>query len=109
MAAGARAWAAAPGGALLIHCRCVDVPTGGKDWASRVPHDRVISSHSLEMEGVERSLVSVVPSGSGSSASGGAALGSGTFGNVGTYRYHGALVAVKEVKAGADEDSIGKG
>ena len=37
----------------------------------------------------------------------GAALGSGAFGKVGTYRYHGAAVAVKELKTGADKASIG--
>ena len=37
----------------------------------------------------------------------GTPLGSGAFGKVDTYRYHGAALAVKELKAGADEESIG--
>ena len=35
-------------------------------------------------------------------------VGSGAFGKVGMFRYHGAAVAVKELKADANEDSIGK-
>ena len=36
-----------------------------------------------------------------------ATLGSGAFGKVDTYNYHGAVVAVKELKAGSEEESIG--
>ena len=46
----------------------------------------------------------------GGASSGGAlaaALGSGAFGKVGTYRYHGAAVAVKELKTGVDSENIG--
>ena len=69
--------------------------------------DRVIFARSLHSnDGSGRTLMDVVGSGSASGA--GAALGSGAFGKVGTYRYHGAVVAVKELKAGADEDSIGE-
>ena len=55
--------------------------------------------------GTGRTLAAETSGGGGSSS--GAALGSGAFGKVGTYRYHGATVAVKELKAGADEESIG--
>ena len=46
-------------------------------------------------------------SGSGGGSAGGIILGSGAFGKVGKYRYSGAQVAVKELKAEADEESIG--
>ena len=52
-------------------------------------------------------LATEATSSGGAGSSSGAALGSGAFGKVGTYRYHGATVAVKELKAGADEESIG--
>ena len=65
----------------------------------------IIASASLDtVDGSGRTLA-VGASSSGGGA--GAALGSGAFGKVGTYSYHGATVAVKELKAGADEDTIG--
>ena len=71
-------------------------------WASKVPADRVITAASLDaVDGGGATLADEVGS------SGDGALGSGAFGKVGTYRYHGAVVAVKQLKAGADEESIG--
>ena len=65
--------------------------------------DRLIAAGSLDVvDGTGRTLAAEA-----SSSGGGAALGSGVFGKVGTYRYNGAAVAVKELKAGADEESIG--
>ena len=40
-------------------------------------------------------------------ASSGAVIGAAAFGQVVVYDYHGAAVAVKELKAGADKASIG--
>ena len=57
-----------------------------------------------------KTLATEVESGGGGGSGGGfggTTLGSGAFGQVGTYRYHGATVAVKELKAGADVESIG--
>ena len=66
--------------------------------------DRLIAAASLDtVDGSSRTLAAEASSGGG----GGAGIGSGVFGKVGTYRYHGAVVAVKELKAGADEESIG--
>ena len=78
------------------------LPACGKEWATRVDPKCVIAARSLEVAGeAGRSLADVVGAGAG------AALGSGAFGKVGAYRYHGAAVAVKELKTGADEESIG--
>ena len=69
--------------------------------------DRLIAAASLDtVDGSGRTLAAGVSSGGASG--GGSSLGSGAFGKVGTYRYHGASVAVKELKAGADEESIGE-
>ena len=71
----------------------------------RVDPKSVIAAVSLDtVDGTGRTLAAEVSSGG---AGVGVALGSGVFGKVGTYRYHGAAVAVKELKAGADEESIG--
>ena len=68
--------------------------------------DRVVSASSLDsLDGGAGTLASAVEAGGGGGA--GAALGSGAFGKVGIYRYHGAAVAVKELRASADEESIG--
>ena len=68
--------------------------------------EKLIAAASLDtVDGSGRTLATEASSGGG--VDGGAALGSGAFGKVGTYRYHGATVAVKELKAGADEESIG--
>ena len=73
----------------------------------RVDPKSVIAAASLDtVDGSGRTLAAEASSGGGGGA-GDTALGSGAFGKVGTYRYHGATVAVKELKAGADEDSIG--
>ena len=73
----------------------------------KVGAERLIAAGSLDtVDGSGRTLAVEASSGGGDSSSG-AALGSGAFGKVGTYRYHGATVAVKELKAGADEESIG--
>ena len=64
--------------------------------------DRLIAAVSLDTVDGTRTLAAL------SSGNGGdAALGSGAFGKVGMYRYHGAAVAVKQLKAGADSESIG--
>ena len=73
----------------------------------RVDPKSVIAAVSLDtVDGTGRTLAAEVSSGGGGGGVG-VALGSGVFGKVGTYRYHGAAVAVKELKAGADEESIG--
>ena len=70
----------------------------------RIATDRQIAACSLDTTDCSgRTLASDVGGGSSS----GAALGSGAFGKVATYCYHGAAVAVKELKAGADEGTIG--
>ena len=72
--------------------------------------DRVIAATSLltvSGGGAARTLAAAVSNDSGGGGGGDAALGSGAFGEVGAFRYHGAAVAVKELKAGADEVSIG--
>ena len=70
-------------------------------WADSVAADRLIAAVSLDtVDGSGQTLATEASSGS-------AALGSGAFGKVGTYRYHGSAVAVKELKAGAKEESIG--
>ena len=69
--------------------------------------ERLIAAVSLDsVDGTGRTLAAEVGSG-GAGGGGDAALGSGAFGKVGTYRFYGATVAVKELKAGADEESIG--
>ena len=76
----------------------------------RVASDRRIAAASLATvgSGPGRTLAVEVSGSAGAGAgSSDATLGSGAFGKVGTYRYHGAAVAVKELKPGADEDSIG--
>ena len=66
----------------------------------------IIAAVSLDtVDGTGRTLATEASA--GGSGGGGAALGSGAFGKVGTYRYHGATVAVKELKAGVDAESIG--
>ena len=68
--------------------------------------DRLIAAASLDtVDGTGRTLA--VEASSSGAGGGDVALGSGAFGKVGTYRYHGATVAVKELKAGADAESIG--
>ena len=82
----------------------------GIDWASRVERRFVVPATGLEaVDGSGRSLADVVRSGTAGAAGAGAgtALGIGAFGKVVAYRYHGAAVAVKELQAGADEESIG--
>ena len=70
-----------------------------------MPADQLIAATSLDaVDGSGRTLRAVVLLGRGNS---GAALGSGAFATITAYRYHGAPVAVKELKAGADEESIG--
>ena len=69
---------------------------------SRVPSDRAIAAASLDID-VSDGKVHTLADGVSDSV----AIGSGHFGNVGTYRYHGAAVAVKVLKAGADAESIG--
>ena len=65
--------------------------------------DRLIAAGSLDtVDGSDRTLATEARGGGA-----GGAGGSGAFGKVGTYRYHGATVAVKELKARADEESIG--
>ena len=87
------------------------IPTGVRDWASRVDPRSAVAATSLEAtDGSARTLADVVVFSGVNSGSGGGCgtpLGSGTFGKVGTYRYHGATVAVKELKTGADKESIG--
>ena len=76
--------------------------SGGRDWASRVGPERTIQAQSLTaVDGSGRSLADAV----GTAA--GATLGSGSFGHLFVYRHHGAEVAVKELRVGADESSIG--
>ena len=66
----------------------------------------IIAAASLDtVDGTGRTLA--VEASSSGAGGGDVALGSGAFGKVGTYRYHGATVAVKELKAGADAESIG--
>ena len=74
-----------------------------------MPHDRVVAATSLvATDGSRLTLATVVAGGGGGGGGGGGAtLGAGAFGKVGTYKYHGATVAVKELKAGANEESIG--
>ena len=83
--------------------------TGGTDWVARIDPRFVVSAAALEthVDGVGTTLAAVL-SGGAARAGSGTALGSGAFGNVATYHYHGAAVAVKELKAGADRASIGK-
>ena len=86
--------------------------TGGGKWADRVDPKSIIAAASLDFgPGGGRSgltLASEASSGiSGGGGDRGTALGSGAFGKVGTYRYHGAVVAVKELRAGVDEETIG--
>ena len=70
----------------------------------RVASDRLIAAASLDAaDGSGRTLAVAVSGGDSSDT----ALGSGVFGKVCAYHYHGAGVAVKELKAGADEKSIG--
>ena len=94
----------------IIHRGCVGpkLVTGagkavGNDWAGRMGADRIIPAASLD---------TVDGSGTLASQTGAvdrrASIGCGAFGSVVTYRYHGAAVAVKELKAGADGASIGK-
>ena len=86
---------------------CYGHETGRKDWAAKVPRDRVMTARQLYSKD-GRTLVDVVGADEdGGTADATAALGSGAFGKVDSYRFHGALVAVKELKAGANEDSIG--
>ena len=86
---------------------------GRKDWASKVDPKHVITARRLEVgDGSGWTLVDVATAGQaspgGAAASDDAALGSGYFGKVDKYQYFGASVAVKEVKAGVDDESIGK-
>ena len=75
---------------------------------------RIIAAVSLDtVDGSGRTLATVATE-AGSRAFGRSShgvaqptLGSGQFGKVGTYLYHGATVAVKELKEGADGESIG--
>ena len=72
--------------------------------------DRLIAAGSLDTVTVDATGTASASGGTlaaEASSGGGAALGSGAFGKVGTYCYHGALAAVKELKAGADEETIG--
>ena len=79
------------------------------DWASRVDAKSVIAASLDCTDGSRGTLASEgAIGGGGGRTSGGVALGSGAFCKVGTYRYHGAAVSVKELKAGADEESIGE-
>ena len=84
----------------------------GRDWASKVDPRFVIAARSLEVDGPgsKRTLADVASvDAAGGGLPSGATLGSGAFGKVGTYLYNGAAVAVKELKVGVDEDSIGTG
>ena len=72
----------------------------------RVAVDRIITANSLHsiVDSPGGTLASEATGGGSCSPS---TLGSGAFGKVETYRYHGAAVAVKELKPGADEETIG--
>ena len=71
-----------------------------------MPHDRVVKANILVATDGS-GLTLATGGGGGGSGGGGATLGAGAFGKVGTYSRYGATVAVKELKAGADNDSIG--
>ena len=76
---------------------------GSTDWADRVPSDRRVSAENLVTMDGAYTLSRVIAGGRGA----GAHLGRGAFGSVQTYRFLGAVVAVKELLAGVDEESIG--
>ena len=80
---------------------------GAKDWVARVDPEHAIPADALKIgpHAASVSLADVSEDGAGPDS--GATLGDGVFGDVATYYYHGAAVAVKKVKAGADEESIG--
>ena len=102
---------------MIVLC----VRLGGAKWADKVAANQLIAAACLgTVEGSATATASgtgsrvggtgrtlAAEAGSGGAGGSGAALGSGAFGKVGTYRYNGATVAVKELKAGADEESIG--
>ena len=67
----------------------------------------MIAARSLEAVDSSGLTLADVVGGAGAGTSSPAPLGRGAFGNVGAFRYHGASVAVKELQAGADEESIG--
>ena len=84
-------------------------PGGRKDWASTVGLKAIKASELKTTEGADCTLADVARGTfSGMGAGSSTALGSGVFGNVSTYHYHGAAVAVKQLKAGVDEESIGE-
>ena len=98
----------------------LETGTSRTDWASKVDPRLVVPARSLETtsgatspaSGRVATLADIIDSAVAGRVtpllSGGCTpLGAGVYGKVETYLYHGAPVAVKELKAGADEDSIG--
>ena len=97
---------------LLAHALklsvCAGVLPGMWCWVDRVrAADRLIAAASLDtVDGSGKTLVAEIMSSSGEGDD--ATLGSGAFGKVRSYGYHGAAVAVKELKSSSpDAESIG--
>ena len=93
---------------FVYHLIDVGAAAASEHWVHKVDPRFVIAASALEtVDAFGRAVTLADGVGVAAAAGSDAALGSGNFGKVRTYEYHGALVAVKELKAGADEESMG--
>ena len=91
--------------ASLTHHASICATVAGKDWAALMDPTVVIAASSLLVAGGGGASLASLDTGA---AGAGTAVASGAFGTIRAYKYHGANVAVKELKADAiDAESIG--